>query len=243
MFREKQREITYTIEKLREFELRVSQSFEKALIHGPVHLSYGNEDYLIDLFQYINPNDWVFSTWRNHYHALLHGVPEDELMNKILQGHSISFQSPEHNFFTSAIVNGIVPIAVGTALGIKWQDDAINDEINPLQPDGFRTTIGWVGDRRMVWCFVGDMTAESGTFYEAVKYSIRNELPIHFVVEDNGLSTNTPTQVSWGTKNNGGFCDEAKEFYKDPFVSKYISYFKYERTKYPHQGTGTWINF
>lgn len=221
MFREKQKEVTYTVEKLREFESKVAETFEKALIKGPVHLSYGNESYLIDLFQYVNPNDWVFSTWRNHYHALLHGVPEDELMGKILQGHSISFQSPEHRFYTSAIVNGVVPIAVGTALALKWRND---------------TT-------RMVWCFVGDMCAESGPFMEAMKYSIRNDLPIHFVVENNGLSTNTPTQESWGTINDGGFCDEAKNFHNDKFMSKYVSYFTYNRTKYPHQGTGTWIHF
>jgi len=216
MFREKQRNITWTVEQLREFESKVGDVFEKAEIHGPVHLSYGNEPYLIDLFQYINAEDWVFSTWRNHYHALLHGVPPDYLMERILAGHSISFQAPDNHFLTSAIVNGIIPIAVGTALGLKWNLSG-----------------------RMVWCFVGDMASESGAFYEAVKYSARNELPIHFVVEDNGLSTNTPTQEAWGMKKQKavtlGIQQEVAE--------KYISYFKYERTKYPHQGIGKWINF
>ena len=216
MFREKQKEVTWTVDELREFEKKVSDVFETAAIHGPVHLSYGNEDYLIELFQYVNPEDWVFSTWRNHYHALLHGVPKEELMEKILAGHSISFQSPENHFYTSAIVNGIVPIAVGTSLGIKWKNA-----------------------HRMVWCFVGDMSAESGCFYEAVKYSMRNELPIHFVIEDNGLSTNTPTQEAWGMKN-----PKAVIMALDNELGKrYVSYFKYERTKYPHQGTGKWIHF
>jgi TPP-dependent pyruvate/acetoin dehydrogenase alpha subunit len=218
---EKQKNVTYTVEQLRKFESDVAEIFQQGKIRGPVHLSYGNEDYLIKLFEHVNPNDWVFSTWRNHYHALLHGVPEEYLRKRILEGHSISFQSPDNNFFTSAIVNGIIPIAVGTALGLKWNQS-----------------------RQMVWCFVGDMAAESGVFYEAVKYSIRNALPIHFVVEDNTLSTNTPTQESWGTIAEIGFCSEIENYLKsNPSISDYISYFKYKREKYPHQGTGIWVNF
>lgn len=216
MFRSRQREISWTAERLREFELKVASEFEQAKIRGPVHLSYGNEDRLIDLFQYVHADDWVFSTWRNHYHALLHGVPESYLMDRVLKGHSIDFQAPEHKFYTSAIVAGILPIAVGAALGLRWNDS-----------------------KAMVWCFVGDMTAESGAFYEALKYSVRNELPIHFVIEDNGLSTNTPTQESWGMKNPG-----AVTLGINPWVyGKYVTYYQYERTKFPHQGVGKWISF
>jgi len=216
MFREKQKDVPWTIEALRSFESNVADIFESGQIHGPVHLSYGNEDYLIDLFQYIHPNDWVCSTWRNHYHALLHGVPKEKLMETILAGHSISFQSPEHHFYTSAIVNGVLPIAVGNALGLKWR-----------------------GSSEMVWCFVGDMAAESGVFYEAVKYSIRNTLPIHFVIEDNGLSTASPTQETWGMDN----ITDVGLLLKDELRSRYISYYKYNRDKYPHVGIGKWIHF
>lgn len=219
-FRPKQRDINITKEQLSEFEKTVSDLFEAGKIHGPVHLSHNNEDYLIDIFQYINPFDWVFSNWRNHYHALLHGIPKEELMSKILDGKSISFQSPEHNFYTSAIVNGNVPIAVGTALALKWDKS----------------------DRR-VWCFVGDMTSESGTFYEAVKYSIRNDLPIHFIVEDNGLSTNSPTQECWGTENAIGFCYQFNTINANNIFSKFITYRKYTREVYPHVGIGKWIHF
>lgn len=216
MFRRKQRDINWTIEQLRDFETKAAGAFEAAKIRGPVHLSHGNEAQLIELFQHVGENDWVFSTWRNHYHALLHGVPPEYLMERILGGHSIDFQAPEQHFYTSAIVAGIVPIAVGTALGLKWQKSD-----------------------RMVWCFVGDMTAESGTFYEALKYSVRNELPIHFVVEDNGLSTNTPTQESWGMSQPHGVTIGVHPW----VLGKYVTYYQYERNKYPHQGVGKWISF
>lgn len=211
----------YTVEELRQFEKDVSNQYDKGNIRGPVHLSYGNEDYLIKFFEEnVKSTDWVFSTWRNHYHALLHGVPKEKLWDEIMAGRSISFQSSENHFYTSAIVNGILPIAVGTALGIKWKN---------LQTK--------------VWCFVGDMSAESGPFYEAVKYSIRNELPIHFIIEDNGLSTNTPTQESWGTKYNMDYWHIFNHpTYHDAF-NDYITMFKYKREKYPHVGIGKWIHF
>lgn len=251
VMKEKQRDIKITKQELIDFEYLVSETFEKGSIRGPVHLSYGNEDYLIDLFQYVHPNDWVFSTWRNHYHALLHGVPRQELLDKILDGKSISFQSPEHNFYTSAIVNGMVPIAVGTALGIKLEYEYLKKQSDEFREKNSKAFNDFRPSNQMVWCFVGDMTAESGVFYEALKYSIRNELPIHFVIENNGLSTNTPTQESWGTKYNFGMCDAMQHLFNHDKIGAeyryamkdYVSYFEYKRENYPHVGIGKWIHF
>ena len=230
MFREKQRDIAITKEELIQFESLVSSTFESGKIKGPVHLSYGNEEYLIDLFQYVHPDDAVFSTWRNHYHALLHGVPKETLWAKILDSKSISFQSPENNFYTSAIVNGIVPIAVGRALGIKWNNAGYDIHSNT---------------GRMVWCFVGDMVASSGIFFEAVKYSVFNELPIHFVIENNHLSTNTPSAISWGLKvdSDTASIEAGLSWMSKEQREKYISYFEYKRDRYPHVGVGRWIHF
>ena len=68
-----------TEEDLINFELKVKNEYEKATITGPVHMSKGNEQQLIEIFKFIHPEDWVFSSWRNHYHALLHGVPHQLL--------------------------------------------------------------------------------------------------------------------------------------------------------------------
>ena len=57
------------------FENEIKEIYEKGKIKGPIHLSGNNEDQLIRIFRMINKNDWVFSNWRNHYHAILHGVP------------------------------------------------------------------------------------------------------------------------------------------------------------------------
>lgn len=50
-----------------------------------------------------------------------------------------------------------------------------------------------------VWCFVGDMCASTGAFEDALNYGHGY---LNFIVEDNGLSTNTPTAAAWRTATN-----------------------------------------
>ena len=47
------------------------------------------------------------------------------------------------------------------------------------------------GSKNKTWCFIGDMTFESG-FLGSGYYALTNhDLPLQFVVEDNNMSTNT----------------------------------------------------
>jgi len=170
----------WTVERLRAFEATVKDAVEGGRVRGPVHLSGGNEAQLIEIFRDVKEGDWCFATYRSHYHALLHGLPEQYVMHEIMAGRSMSLHSSMHRFFTSAIVGGCLPIALGVAAAIKGQ----------LQSEH-------------VWCFVGDMAASAGTFYDCEIYAIRNDLPITFVIEDNGMSTYTPTQEAWGNYSSG----------------------------------------
>ncbi len=193
----------FTKEELIDFELEIKQMYLDGKLKSPLHLSGGNEEHVIALFKDIQPEDWIFTTYRSHYHALLKGVPQDWLKQWILENKSIHVMNKEHRVVTSAIVGGTLSQALGTALAIKLK-----------------------GGSNRVWAFCGDMTAESGTFYEVTKYARRNNLPITFVVEDNGLSTDTPTQICWGLQDGG------------PNVVRY----SYKRT-YPHYGVGVFIDF
>ena len=201
---EKVNDVGWTAQQLEQYEIEAQKEWETGSVLGPVHLSKGNEEQLIEIFQYVHPKDWVFSTWRNHYHALLHGVPQDWLMNEIKQGRSMKVMNKEHNFVISAIVGGIIPQALGVALSLKRRKS-----------------------KRKVWCFVGDMTFETGEFHLCHKYAQNFNLPLQFVVEDNNLSTNTPTDETWGKKQN---------------VPDDVIYYEYERG-FPHHGSGTWVLF
>jgi pyruvate dehydrogenase E1 component alpha subunit len=199
------RDISFTEQDLLDFELKIIESWEGGKIRGPVHLSNGNESQLIEIFKRINTTDWVFSTWRSHYHALLKGIDPTWVEQTILDGKSITICNEKEKFYSSAIVGGTLSIALGTALSIKR--------------DG--------GDDK-VWVFVGDMSFESGLFYETHKYARNLDLPLYFVVEDNGVSTYTPTIETWGGKQ--------REIPED------VVYYQYE-SKYPHYGTGKWVVF
>ena len=59
-----------------DFETDIETRFLNKEIKAPIHLSNGNEDELIEIFKFISRQDWVFSTWRSHYHALLKEIPE-----------------------------------------------------------------------------------------------------------------------------------------------------------------------
>jgi hypothetical protein len=72
------------------------------------------------------------------------------------------------------------------------------------------------------------MAFETGGFYEMHKYAQRYALPIQFVVEDNGVSTNTPTDETWnGVKRD---------------VPSDVIWYSYEK-QWPHYGTGKWVVF
>ena len=188
-----------------QFERKMADHWEAGKVRGPIHLSGGNEDELIEIFKYIKKSDWVFSTWRSHYHALLKGVPSEWLEEEILAGRSITIVNQEEKFYSSAIVGAIIPIATGVAMANKR--DGKDDK---------------------VWCFIGDMAFETGGFYEMHKYAQRYDLPIRFVVEDNGVSTNTPTEETWnGIKRE---------------VPNDVIWYDYKK-EWPHYGTGKWIVF
>ena len=200
----KVRDINITSDDLKSFEEEVKTTYEAGKIKAPVHLAGGNEEKLIDIFQYVHKDDWVFASWRNHYHALLHGIPRDTLMDLVVRGKSMSVYSDKPKFYSSSIVGGTIPIALGVAQSLKIK-----------------------GEKNKVWCFVGDMTFESGIFHECYKYARNFELPLQFVVEDNNLSTNTPVDETWGGKQK---------------VPSDIVYYKY-KSDYPHHGTGNWVLF
>jgi TPP-dependent pyruvate/acetoin dehydrogenase alpha subunit len=110
----------HTVESLIAFEAKVAAAFEAKQIRGPIHLcSDGQAEPLLGVFKDVRPDDWIFCTWRNHWHCLLKGMPEDELFDAICAGRSMFVCDKERRVVSSAIVGGILPIAMGVAMGIK----------------------------------------------------------------------------------------------------------------------------
>lgn len=164
-----------TAEEMIAFEKDIGERFNRAEILYPIHLSKGNEAQLIEIFKDFKQGDWVFNSWRSHLHALLAGVPPEKVRKSILAGRSMTLCWPEHHFFCSAIVGGVIPIAVGVAWQIKQR----------------------AGNER-VFLFVGDMTSQTGMALECFNYSRQHGLPVVWICEDNGKSVCTDTKDALG---------------------------------------------
>jgi len=202
----------YTPQDLVEFENDIAAEFNASKIKAPVHLYDGNEEQVIKFFidHQVGPDDWVFNSWRSHYQCLLKGVPKEELKAAIMAGRSISLCFKEYNILCSAIVTGVLPISVGVALHNKRENK-----------------------KGRVFCFMGDMTSETGSAHECIKYSRNYELPIHFIIEDNNKSVCTNTRDTWNSQ----------KLTLEGVNDEYVTYYKYALDKYPHAGAGLRVQF
>ena len=196
-------------EELIAFEEEIAAEFNAAKIRAPIHLYSGNEEQMIKIFRDIRPQDWVLCSWRSHYQCLLKGVPRQELKAEILAGRSISLCFPKYRILSSAIVGGVLPIAVGIGMAIKRSG----------------------GDER-VFCFMGEMTSETGTAHECIKYARNHGLPVHWIIEDNGKSVCTDTREIWN----------ASKLTHEESSASDITYYRYE-SRYPHAGAGRRVQF
>ena len=193
-------------------EKEIADIFATGAIRAPVHLRAGREEQLIKIFKdnKIGKNDYVFGYWDSHELALLKGVPRETLKQAIIDGKSISLCFPEYKILCSGIAGSLMGTGVGVAWALKKQ-----------------------GKKGHAYLFCGDMSAETGIFHESVKYAVNFDLPVTFIVCDNGVSVMTNTREVWG-------CPDP--WFKDTKFEKKIIYFKYVN-EYPHSGLGKLIKF
>lgn len=201
-----------TKEDIVKFEQEIADIFASGAIRAPVHLRSGREDELIRIFREedIGDDDYVFGFWDSHELALLKGVPREDVKKAIVEGKSISLCFPEYKILCSGIVGSLM----GTATGVAW---ALKNQ----------------NKKGSAYLFCGEMSSETGIFFEAVKYAYNFDLPVKFIVCDNGLSVMTKTREVWGS-------DEP--WFKGTKYESKIIYFQYVNG-YPHSGLGKLIKF
>ncbi|HEV2034606.1 MAG TPA: thiamine pyrophosphate-dependent dehydrogenase E1 component subunit alpha [Candidatus Dormibacteraeota bacterium] len=164
---------------IRAVEEGICAEYSHRNIRGPVHLSIGQEAMAVGVLSVCEPQDVAVSTHRDHAHYLAKGGSPGAMIDELYgletgcsrgYGGSMHLYSREANFVgASAVLPGSTPVAAGLGLGCKL------DGRNAI-------SIG----------FSGDGAADEGAFFEALNLAALLGLPVLFVCEDNGLSTNTP---------------------------------------------------
>jgi TPP-dependent pyruvate/acetoin dehydrogenase alpha subunit len=171
---------------IRAFELHLAVAAEAGHVPGLLHLCCGAE--LAELAicaQLTGPKDQVTGSHRSHGLALAMGADPLALAAEILgregglsagRGGTQHLSSPKNGFLTSnGIVGGQVPIAAGAALTAKM-----------LGAGGVAAT------------FFGDGAANQGAVLETMNLAVALELPMVFVMENNGLGQSTSTEYATG---------------------------------------------
>jgi len=157
---------------IRRFEEKCVELYSAAEIRGFVHLYIGEEAVAVGVNQALTPDDAIVSTYREHGHALVRGLPLDSVMAEMYgrttgcsrgRGGSMHLFDISRRFYGgNAIVGGGLPLAIGVALADRMR-----------------------GDERVTACFFGDGAVSEGEFHECMNLAALWELPVLFCCENN----------------------------------------------------------
>ncbi len=167
-----------TMRTIREFEERLHAEFAKGDIPGFVHLYAGEEAAGTGIMMHLEDKDRIASTHRGHGHCIAKGVDPREMMAEIYGKVSGSCRGKGGSMHIADLskgmmgANGILgagaPLACGAALAAKYR-----------------------GDGAVAISFVGDGASNQGTFLESLNLAAVWNLPVIFVVENNGYAEAT----------------------------------------------------
>lgn len=157
---------------MRRFDERVVALRDEQAFAGHYHVYFGQEVTGAAVGLAAGPDDYLFTTHRNHGHLLARGVDPGRMLAEILgrengtnRGVAGTFHlsAPEHGILhTSAVVGGIIPIAVGMAFGLQRR----------ARPSA-------------VLALFGEGSLQEGAFHEAIQMAALTHPPVVFLVENN----------------------------------------------------------
>ncbi len=162
----------------RAFEERAAEEYTKGNIGGFLHLYPGEEAVAVGVLHAATPSDYVVTTYREHVHALVRGVPAKQIMAELfgrrdgcchgMGGSMHLFDRQRHFMGGYGIVGETYPVATGIAYSIAMKN----------LPE-------------VVLCFFGDGAVNQGTFHESLNMAALWRLPILFVCENNHYQIGT----------------------------------------------------
>lgn len=161
---------------VRRTEELIRTLFSEGKVRGTTHLYIGQEADAAAFGDILDKSvDMMFSNHRCHGHYLSFGGSLEGLLGEILgrdcgvcHGAGGSQHLKTSNFFSSGIQGGLTPIACGAAKAQKL-----------------------TGSNSVVLCWIGDGTLGQGVLYESLNLASLWNLPVLFLVENNGIAQTT----------------------------------------------------
>jgi pyruvate dehydrogenase E1 component alpha subunit len=182
--------------RIRRMEEKAAELYGATKIRGFLHLYVGEEAVAVGALRALTPGDAVVATYREHGHALVHGLAMNAIMAEMFgkqegcsrgRGGSMHLFDARTRFYGgNAIVAGGLPMAVGLALADKMQ-----------------------GRRRVTACFFGEGAMAEGAFHEAMNLAALWQLPVLFCCENNLYAMGTALNRS---ESQTDLCAKAAAF-------------------------------
>jgi pyruvate dehydrogenase E1 component subunit alpha len=164
--------------RIRRFEEKAGEAYAQGKIGGFCHLYIGQEAVAVGALAALRDDDYVFTSYREHAHALVRGVPPRACMAELFgkrtgcstgKGGSMHLFDVERNFMGGhAIVGAHIPLAAGAGFAIKYR-----------------------GTDQVSICFFGEAAANIGAFHETLNMASLWKLPVIFLCENNRYGMGT----------------------------------------------------
>lgn len=181
---------------IREFEERLHIDFGRGDIPGFVHLYAGEEATATGIMFHLGDGDRIASTHRGHGHCIAKGVDVIGMMKEIYgkkggscngKGGSMHIADLRKGMMgANGILGAGAPLICGAALAAKFR-----------------------GKGEVGITFTGDGACNQGTFLESMNLAAVWNLPVIFVVENNGYAESTSRDYGTAVES---FVDRAAGF-------------------------------
>ena len=179
---------------IRLFELGTIEIFAQRMkagdFPGALHSSEGQEAIAVGVMSRLRRDDYVFSTYRGHGHAIAKGIPLEQVAAEVYgraTGASRGFGGSMHLFWNelnfmggNGIVGGGIPLSLGTAYAAVKR-----------------------GTDQVTVVFFGDGASSQGSFHESLNMAAIKKWPVVFVCENNLYAATTHVSGNCPIKNIG----------------------------------------